>query len=174
MSNSIQPVSSAAFSALVWDLDNNAEAIFGASPVNDGGNPPSVESEMVLGRLAGALSFIRRRVVPRVMNSLNTSELTLVHRSEANVSGDPLGKQYVITTELIYGTIAGPSHDDLETGLMSKADYRVLVPAYTLDTYMTEEDAVRIDGIDYDITRLQAHPKAPDPVAYSFIAKRVA
>lgn len=172
--SSIQPISSAAFSSLIWELDEGAEALYGESPISEGGDPPSVETEMVLGRLAGALSFLRTRVVPRVMNSLNTSPITLVHRSEASVSGDPLGRSHTLTTETIYGTIAGPSHDDLESGLMSKADYRVLVPAYTLDSLMTEEDAVRIDGLDYDITRLQGHPKTPSPVAYSFIAKRVA
>jgi len=173
MTLSVQPISSAAFSALIWEIDDNAEAVFGASPIEDGGDPASVESQMVLGRLAGAISFLKRRVVPRVMNSLNTSQLTLVHRSESSVLGDPLGKSHTLTTELIYGTIAGPSHDDLTTGLMSKADYRVLVPSYTLSSAMNEDDGIRIDGIDYDITRLQAHPKMPNPVAYSFIAKRV-
>ena len=173
MTYAVQPISSAAFSSLIWELDNNAEAVFGASPINVGGDPPSVETEMVLGRLAGAMSFLRTKVVPRVMNSLNTTTIVLVHRSESAVAGDPLGRSYTSTTETIYGTIAGPSHDDLETGLMSKSDYRVLVPAYTLGSEMTEEDAVRIGGLDYGIMRLQAHPKHPSPVAYSFIAKRV-
>lgn len=171
--SSVQPISSATFASLIWELEDGASALFGASPISDGGDPSSVESEMILGRLSGALSFLRTRVVPRVMNSLNTSQITLVHRSESSVAGDPLGKSQTITTELIYGTIAGPSHDDLESGLMSKADYRVLVPAHTLSSFMNEDDAVRIDGIDYDVTKLQAHPKTPSPVAYSFIAKRV-
>ena len=173
MAASTNPISAAAYSALVWEIENNAEAIFGANPINDGGNPPSVETEMVLGRLASVMSLLRTKVVPRVMNSLNTSQITLVHRSESAVAGDPLGKTNTLTTETIYATISGPSHEDLEKGLMSVSDYRVLVPAYTLGTLMNEDDAVRIDGIDYDITRLQAHPKTPDPVAYSFIAKRV-
>lgn len=173
MSFSVQPISSAAFASLIWEIDNNAEAVFGDTPIGFGGEPPSVESEMVLGRLAGALSFLRQRVVPRVMNSLNTTQMTLVHRTESTIAGDPLGKKTTSTTETIYGTIAGPSHDDLETGLMTKADYRVLVPAYTLNSLMNEDDAVRIDGIDFDIVQLQAHPKQPNAVAYSFIAKRV-
>lgn len=174
MALSVQPLSSAAFSSLIWELDNgNYEAIFGANPIEEGGDPPTVEAELALGRLASALAFLRNKVIPRVINSLNTSQITLVHRTQSSVSGDPLGRSFTEETETIYAVIAGPTTESLEKGLLDISDYEVLVPAYTLDTPLTEEDGVRIGGLEYDIVAIQAYPKVPDPVAYRYWCKRV-
>lgn len=174
MVQSVQPLSSAAYASLIWELDNgNYEAIFGANPIEEGANPPAVEAELALGRLATALRFLREKVVPRVINSLNTSQITLVHRTQSNVAGDPIGRTFSEETETIYAVIAGPTTQSLERGLLDISDYEVLVPAYTLDTPLTEEDAVRISGLEYDIVAIQAYPKVPDAVAYRYWCKRV-
>ena len=175
MPQSVQPWSSAAFSSLIWEIDNNASAVFGASPINTSTTEPTEpEVEMALGRFASALAFLREKVVPRVINSLNTSQITVIHRSEGAVAGDALGVARSETEEDIYAVISGPTTESLERGLLDVSDYEVLIPSHTLDAPLTEEDAIKIDNIDYDVVGIQAHPKVPDPVAYRYWCKRAA
>lgn len=165
------PLSSTAFSALIWELETDAESVFGDSPI--GATVPSVESELALGRLASVLSFLREKVVPRVLNSLNTSQITVIHRSEASVAGDPLGKQYISVEETIYAVVSGPTTETLARGLLDVSDYEVLISAHTLDSPLTEEDTIRIDGLDYDIVGIQSYPKMPGAVAHRYWCKRL-
>lgn len=170
----VQPLSSTAFASLIWELDlnGNASALFGPNPLNP--STPTVEGEQILGRLASVLSLLRTKVIPRVFNSLNTSQITVLHRTLSRVSDDPLGKQFVVVAETIYAVVSGPTTESLQRGLLDVSDYEVLIPAHTLDSPLTEEDAIRIDGLDYDIVGIQGHPKIPSPVAYRYWCKRIA
>ena len=173
MPQSVQPITSAAMSALIWELDLNANAVavFGPTPI--GGQPAAPTGQMLLGRLAGVLEVLRERVVPNVFNSLNRSQITIVHRAESSVAGDPLGVKYTETGEDIYAVISGPTTETLERGLLDISDYEVLIPAHTLGTIITENDGFIIDSIFYDVVSVQAYPKVPDPVAYRYFAKRL-
>ena len=171
MSQSIQPYTSAAFSSLVWEFDPNASAL-GANPIS--AQPPSVEQPIIAKRLARALQTIRERIIPRVWNSLNLSMINVIHRSTANIAGDPLGKRTVETKEAIYVVIGGPTAEMLEKGLLTVDDYECIIPTFTLNSKLTEEDAIEIDGIYYDIVGVQDLPKVPDPVAHRYQLKRVA
>jgi hypothetical protein len=175
MPQSIQPLSSAAFMSLIWEIDPNASAALGQSPINtETTEPTEPEVEMALGRFASALKFLREKVVPRVINSMNTSQITVIHRSEGAVAGDPLGVARSETPEEIYAVIAGPTTESLERGLLDVSDYEVLIPSFTLDAPLTEEDAIQIDSIYYDIVGIQAYPKVPEPIAYRYWCKRAA
>lgn len=172
MSASINPISGAAFSSLIFEIENNVSALFGPSPLDY--TPTAPEQEMALGRLSSALAFLRDRVVPRVFNSLNTSQITIIRRSESAVAGDPLGKVRSETADTVYAVISGPTSESLERGLLDVSDYEVLIPAYTLGAPLTEEDAIKIDDVNYDIVGIQGHPKVPSPVAWRYWCKRVA
>ncbi len=171
MPASVHPYSGSAFSALIWEFDPNAAAL-GANPI--GAQPPSVEQPIIAKRLARALQTLRERIIPRVWNSLNLSMVNVIHRSEANISGDPLGKRNVETSEEIYVVVGGPTAEMLEKGLLTVDDYECIIPTFTLNARLTEEDAIEIDGIYYDIVGVQDLPKIPDPVAYRYQLKRVA
>ena len=169
---SVQPYTATAFSALIWEFDPNASAL-GPNPI--GAQPPMVEQPIIAKRLARALQTLRERIIPRVWNSLNLSMVNVIHRSEANISGsNGLGKRTVETSEAIYVVIGGPTAEMLEKGLLTVDDYECIIPCFTLNARLTEEDAIEIDGIYYDIVGVQDLPKVPEPVAYRYQLKRTA
>jgi hypothetical protein len=176
MSNSVQPLSSSAFASLIWEIDQNAEAL-GPSPLNVGDDVITPAIPARLCRFASALKLLREKVVPHVWQCLHesaTQKVTVIRRTEANVSGDPLGKTTIRTSEDHYVVISGPTTESMERGLLDMSDYEVLIPAHTLQMSLTEEDAIRIDGIDHDIVGIQSHPKSPNPVAWRYWCKRAA
>lgn len=173
MSNSVQPISSSAMSALLWELENgNAEALYGASPFGlaEGDSSPPI----MVGRLARVLAFMRDRVVPSVMRSLNTSQITVIRRNKVSISDDPLGVRWVEAAQTIYAVISGPTAESLERGLLDISDYEVLIPANTLGTSLTDKDALQIGGVYHDVVAIQGYPKVPAPVAYKYCCKRAA
>ena len=173
MGASVQPISSAAMSSLLWEIDSgSATALYGASPFSSGegasGDP------VLIGRLSKAIAFLRDKVVPRVWGSLNVSEITVVRRSEAAIEGDALGVRWIEVSDTVYAVISGPTTETLERGLLETSDYEVLIPANILGTPLTENDAVVIDSAHFDVVGVQAHPKVPNAVAYRYWCKRAA
>lgn len=173
MPGSVQPISSAAFSSLIWELESaSASALYGASPLQSGEGESA--NPVLIGRLSKVLSFMREKVIPRVWSSINTSEITIVRRSEAAISGDALGVRWIETTETLYCIVSGPTTETLEKGLLEMSDYEVVIPANTLGTVLNEKDAIIIGGVYHDIVAIQGYPKVPNPVAYRFWCKRAA
>lgn len=171
MSNSVQPNSSAALSALVWELEANAENVFGPSPIDASS---SVESP-ARGRLYRAMTRLRTRTLPSVIASMNTSKTTFVRRSASIDDSDPLAVTQITTTEAAYAYIFGPSEGALEKGFLSVSDFEVIVAANDLPGgALSERDAVRIEGRDHDIVGIIPYPKFPAPVAYRLMVKRAA
>lgn len=169
--SAIQPISSAAMSSLIWEIDpDGAEALFGPSPLESGGSGGSP----LTGRIARVLALLRDSVIPRVWRSANTSEVTIVRRYDSALADDPLGVRYITTTEDLYAVISGPTVESMESGLLEVSDYEVLIPQSTLGTQLSTSDAIQIDGIECDIVGIRAHPKIPIPVAYRYLCKRAA
>lgn len=169
--SSIQPLSTAAFSALIWEIDpTGAEALYGPAPFGTSGVSPT------LGRLAAVLELVRTRILPQVVASMNTSEIVIVRRGVValDADNDPLGVRYSSTTQTLKAVIAGPTVESMEAGLLEKSDYEVLIPVHTLSGALATSDAIRIDYIDHDIVGIRAHPKTPSPVAYRYLCKRAA
>ena len=168
---SIQPVSTAALAALVWEIDEGAEDVFGANPIDDSGSSSSGDVGAQNGKLARVMSLLRDRIVPSVVASLNTSSVTIVRRTKSYDSATSISSSWVVSTETVDAIISGPSAEALEQGLLSISDYEVLIPANSA-AVLDETDAVRIDGKDYDVVRIQHHPHTPPAVAYKYMVKR--
>lgn len=171
---SVQPLSAASLSALVWELEQDAEAVFGPSPIGEDSNPPSASPIPYGGRLYRAMRRLQTRTFPNVLASLNTTQLTLIHRTETPDVSDPLYVTVTSTSETVNGYIFGPSDESLEKGLISVSDFEVIVAANDLASPMDEGDSVQIDGKPHDIVGIVPYPKFPLTVAYRFLAKRAA
>lgn len=171
--SSVQPISSAAISALIWELESNADAVFGASPI--GASVVTPATPVPSGRrLYRAMSRLRTKTLPKVIASMNTEQTTFVRRTEVADPSDPLSIQFVSTTEDVYAYVFGASDQSLEKGFLSISDFEVIVAAHDLSAPLTERDAVRIDGKDHDIIGIIPYPKFPDPIAYRYLVKRAA
>lgn len=167
---SSQPLSSSAIAALIWEL--NALDALGPNPLevadSDASNTPAVAGK----RLARALDRLRSRGLPKTLQSLNTSRITVVRRTRTSTADNPLGSTYVVTTEYVYAAVIGASAESLERGFLSIQDYEVIIAAQALTTPLTESDAIRIDGSDYDIIGIRGYPQVPSPVAYRYWLKK--
>lgn len=173
MTGSVQPVSSAAMSALIWELDSGAEDIFGPSPIGDTSNP-STPGIGARGKLARVLQMLRRRVLPRVVQSMNMSKITIIYRTRIGDPDDPLASQESTATAEVFAVVSGPTAENLENGFLSVSDYEVLIPAISLNFPLDESDSIEIDTVKHDIVGFQAHPKTPAAVAYRYMIKRAA
>lgn len=170
--SAIQPISSAAFSALIWELESDAESVFGDSPI--GADAAPAETIPSGKRLLRAMTRLRTKRLPAVIASMNTSETTFVRRTTVVDGSDPLSVNQTLVTETAFAYIHGPSDESLERGNVSIADYEVVVAAYDLTAPLTEKDAVRIDGRDHDIIEIIPYPVFPSPIAYRYRVKRAA
>jgi hypothetical protein len=159
-------------SALVWELETNAEAVFGASPFNTVAPTPS--TALAGKRLYRAMERLRTRRLPAVIASMNVSKTTFVRRFESVDASDPLAVTQINTTEDVYAYIYGPSDQNLAKDYLSVSDFEVVCAANDLSAPLTEKDAVRIDGRDHDIIGIIPYPQHPSPIAYRFLVKRAA
>lgn len=172
MPGSVQPLSSASLSALIWELENDAVSVFGSSPI---GAESSANTTVASGkRLYRAMRRLRNKRLPAVIASMNTTETTFVRRLEVADESDPLAVRFISTTESAFSYIFGPSEENMEKGFLSVSDYEVIVAANDLSAALTEKDAVRIDGRDHDIVGVIPYPKFPFPIAYRLLVKRAA
>lgn len=170
MSSSVQPISSAAMSALIQELESGSSALFGDpfafTPV------PSPSAGVSL-RLARVLAKLRTSTLPMVVRSMNLSKVKVIWRSRVVPDDDdPLAVRYSTSESDVFAVVAGPSADDLDEGFMAASDYWALIPAANLQFNLDENDAIEIDGAIHDIVRIQAHPKTPPAVAYRYMCKR--
>lgn len=170
---SINPLSSAAASALIYELQTLPDG-FGDSPigsvVSSDTDTPGVSGK----RLAKALARLRTRTFPLVMQALSSSQIEVVRRVRGSVAGDPLATRDISTLQAVNAAVMGPSAENMATGLLQVGDLEVIVAANELTSPLTTRDAVRIDGIDYGVVGIQGYPQVPAPVAYRYMLKKAA
>lgn len=169
---STEPLSSTALSATIWDIDPNAYLLFGDSPYNSVVTPPP--SSTVFGKkLASVMDYMRYTIWPAIFNSLNLTQIQIIYRSQ---SIDPSDVLNVTTVEMaldIYGVIMGPSAKNIERGLLIASDFECLVAANDLTSAPTaKRDAVRYNGVNYDIIGVLPCPSVPPVVGYRFFLRR--
>lgn len=169
---SIQPISSAAESALIYELEQisflGTNPLTATTPDSSGSNTPSLRGK----RLYNALRRLRERKFPAVLSSLSNTQIQVVHRTETNDPTKPLDISYLRESEYVYAAVLGPSAEALERGFVTKDDYEVIVAAQSLATELDSSDSIVIDGAEFDIIAIRGYPQHPDPVAYKFWIKR--
>jgi hypothetical protein len=170
--SSIQPLSSAPTSGLVWEIDAGSTSLFGDTPWSD------TEPEPVFptgGRLSKRLAYLRQKAVPRMIASLNTSQVTVIYRgARTQDANDPLATSYTTTQRSAYAVVVGPTADSLERGLLSASDYEVIIAANDLPTPLGPLDSIILDGVAHDVVEARGHPRVPGPVLWRYLVKRVA
>ena len=170
MTASVQPVSSAAFASLIWELDSGAVSVFGPAPFPVSGYLPAAVGK----RLARVLDYVRGTIVPAVLASLNWTQVTIVRRVLTADPGDPLDVTNAGTESSVYAVLSGATMENIEKGLLAASDFEALVPASALSTPLTKNDAIKIGGVHFDIVGIQGYPRVPTPVAYRFMLRRAA
>lgn len=167
-----EPLSSAALAALIWDMDPNADAVFGESPY-DAAITPLPTSGLFGKRLASVLDYMRQNIWPAVFDSLNTTPIQIVFRTQVVDVNDPL---YVTTSETsldIFGAVMGATAKNIERGYVVASDYECLVAADDLTGVPTaQRDGVTVGGVTYDITGVLPCPRIPPAVGYRFFLRR--
>lgn len=170
--SSTEPLSSAALAAMIWDMDPNASTVFGESPYD--ALPTPLPSSGLFGkRLASVLDYMRQNIWPAIFDSLNTTQIQIVFRTQVVDATDPL---YVTTSETtidIYGAVMGATAKNIERGFVVASDFECLVAADDLTGVPTaEKDAVKVGGVTYDITGVLPCPRIPPAVGYRFFLRR--
>lgn len=167
-----EPLSSAALASMIWDMDPNASTVFGESPYD--ALPAPLPSSGLFGkRLASVLDYMRQNIWPAIFDSLNTTPIQIIFRTQVVDVDDPL---YVTTSETsldIYGAVMGATAKNIERGFVIASDYECLVAANDLTGVPTAtRDAVRVGGVNYDITGVLPCPRIPPAVGYRFFLRR--
>lgn len=171
---STEPLSSAALSSTIWDLDPNAYLIFGDSPYNY--VAPAAPSASLFGKkLASALDHVRYTIWPAVFDSLNLTQIQIIYRSQTIDPTDVLNVTTVETSYDVNGVIVGASARNIERGLVIASDFECLVSAADLQSAPSaRRDAVRYNGANYDIIGVLPCPSVPPVVGYRFFLRRAA
>ena len=167
-----EPLSSAALSSMIWDLDGaSAEALFGDSPYDALVTPPA--SSAAFGKkLASVLDYMRQTVWPAIMDSANLTQIQVIYKSK---SIDPTDILNVTTTETsfdVYGIVMGASQKNIERGLIVATDFECLIAAGHLNNVPAKDDAIRVAGTNYDIIGVLPCPQVPPAVGYRFFLRR--
>lgn len=172
--SSTEPLSSAAISALIWDMDASpaVEALFGDSPYNVVPTPPP--SYSLFGKkLASVFDYMRQKVWPAIMDSANLTQIQVIYKSQSIDPSDVLNVTTVENSFDVYGTITGAQAKNIERGLIIASDYECLVAADDLITVPTaKRDGIRMDGVTYDIIGVLPCPQVPPAVGYRFFLRR--
>lgn len=170
--SAIQPVSSAPLSGLIWELDSGADLVFGDSPFD--ASPTTPPASAAFGKkLASVFDYLRSTVWPAIMDSANMTQIQIIYRSQTIDPSDVLNVTTVETSFDIYGTITGASAKNIERGFVIATDFECLVAADDLSWVPTaRRDAVRFDGVTYDIVGVLPCPNIPSPVGYRFFLRR--
>lgn len=171
---STEPLSSAALSATVWDLNETGTAtVFGDSPYNFVATPPP--SSTAFGKtLASVFDYLRQTVWPAVMDSANLTQIQVIYKSQ---TVDPSNRLLVTTSETsldVYGTVTGASQKNIERGLVVATDFECLIAAGHLTNVPAKNDAIRVAGTNYDIIGVLPCPQVPPAIGYRFFLRRAA
>lgn len=126
------------------------------------------------GRLSRVLAAVRRRLFPMVLASMNTQKITVVRGFAAQGTNDDLETVYSESTQEVDAVVFGATVETIESGVLTAGDYEVIVAAEGFGLMLTKNDAIRIDGQDYEVVQARELPKYPEPVAYRMMCKRVA
>lgn len=169
---STEPLSSTAISSTIWDIDANADVLFGDSPYNYSYTPPP--SASLFGKtLASVYDYMRQTIWPSIMDSANTTQIQVVYKSQSVDPSDVLNVTTVETTFDVYGVVTGASAKNIERGLVVATDFECRIAAYDLTTVPTaRRDAVRVGGVNYDIVGILPCPNVPSPIGYVFFLRR--
>lgn len=168
----INPNSSAPTSGLVWDVDPSATAVFGDSPYNYSPTPPP--SSSVFGKkLASVLDYMRLTIWPSIFDSLNLTQIRVIYRSQVIDPSDVLNVSMSETSLDVYGAVTGAQVQNIERGLVIASDYECLIAANDLPSVPTaRRDAIRVDGVNYDVIGVMPCPQVPPAVGYRFFLRR--
>ena len=156
---SVSAYSTTAFSALVWELEDGS--VFGADPLE-----ATVEESTTPGALDRAAKRIRDTVLPRLMKSLNPSDIELLRTAYIDDESDPLAPTLTTTSDQFKGFVVGPSIKNGVRSMTVEADLEVLIPASEVASAPDVDDAIRIDGVNYAIVEVRHIPRVPAAVAY--------
>lgn len=174
MSSSVQPLSTAAASSLIHELES-VEIFLGASPIGATGTTPNITQNALAGKfLAKVLDRLRSRILPAMLSSLNRTEITVTRSTRTDVAGDPLGSSYIESTETVYAAIIGPSAESMENGFLQEGDFEAIIAANDLTAPLEKNSTVTIASVDYDVVAIRGYPQVPNPVAYRYWLKKVA
>lgn len=170
--SSTQPTSSAPLSALIWDIDADAEAVFGDSPYNFVATPPP--SSSAFGKkLASVMDYMRQTIWPAIFDSLNLTQIQVIYKSQSIDPSDVLNVTTVETSFDVYGAVMGASAKNIERGLVIASDFECLIAADDLTTVPTaKRDAIRVGGVNYDVIGVLPCPQVPPAVGYRFFLRR--
>lgn len=168
--SSVQPLSSAAASALVFELETTQSSVYGTNPLTGGA---ATATAPFGGRLSRGLARFRESTLPRVMASLSTSSITVQRAFTSTDEADPLARRFVTTSAAVNALVLGPTTDTLNQGWLSVGDYEVVVAAKDFGEELTTKDSVVIGSLVYDVVKSQGYPQVPEPVAYRYWCKRV-
>ena len=166
MTGSLQPISTAAMSGLIQELEAGSSALFGDPFATTPAYPGDVPH---MGKLARVLRKLREKTIPLVIRSMNMAEITVVYRSRVGKPEDPLGSRFSTSSLDLYAAVSGPTEETMAQAWKVTPMYDVLIPAVFLTYPLDENDGVTLDGTTYDVIGIQAYPQTPPPVAYRYI-----
>jgi len=166
MTGSVQPISTAAMSGLIQELEAGSSAFFG-DPF--AGVPAYPGDDGRIGKLARVMRKLREKTLPFVVRSINLSRITVVNRSRVGDPDDPLASRYSTCDAQIYAAVSEPTPEIMAQQWRATPKYEVLIPAVFLTYPLDENDGVTLDGTTYDIVGLQTFPHTPPAVAYRYV-----
>lgn len=169
---STEPLSSAALSATIWDMETTLDAVFGDSPYNFVVTPPP--SSTAFGKtLASVYDYMRQTIWPAIMDSANLTQIQIIYKSQAVDATDILNVTTSETSLDIYGVVTGASAKNIERGLVIASDFECRIAAGHLTTIPTaKRDAIRVNGTNYDVIGVRPCPQVPPAIGYVFFLRR--
>jgi len=164
MSASVGTLTSGAMSALIFELEDDADDFLGVDPIS--ASAPTAPTPVPAGRFARWLQRMRTNVIPRLINEANETDIELVLSLRVADGRNALSYTTSEASQTIRGIVLGPSAENLERGFLAPSDHQVILAANDITVGLSAKHKIKFNDEYFDMKMIKPVPRYPAPVAY--------